>query len=74
MWRQLKQRSSYIEVLLATADASRVHSVLPADLSVDHPYLLSLIGHTDPWQQQGQHVEPINVALSKPATHSETEG
>ena len=34
----------YHEMFLATVDISRVHSVLPADLSVGHTNLLSIVG------------------------------
>ena len=63
-------------MFLPAVQTCRVHRVLPADLRVDHPDLLPVVGDGHPGQQQGDHVEPVYVSLAKPGAKSEqgTEG
>ena len=62
-----------IVMFLPTVDSSRVYGVRPADLSVDHPYLLPVVGDGHPGEQHVDHVEPVNVSLAKPGAKSEQE-
>ena len=59
-----------VVVFLATVYSRRVHGLLPADLRVDHPDLLPVVGDGHPRQQERDHVEPVNVGRTEPAPDS----